>query len=216
MWIVNKVNINTRCSVSISRKVLKSVFVSVSTNVFQTPAPDILNVTNAPPYQHLNSTKNISKYALSVSAAAFIPAPVLTVNLVMPVHGCNILVSVSTTFHVNNMSPYIPLSVNARTPLVDYVSHNVRHVQRRKCMSLNSKVSVTSKYQYVSLSPLYTIFVAILFNTFSFTQSTKAILVCNIFSYSALFLSVYIRFYTKNGGRLIYYIAKYKHFFTCF
>ena len=39
---------------------------------------------------------------------------------------------------------------------------------------------------------------------------------CNIFSIIALFLLVYIRFYTKNGGRLIYYIAQYKHFFTCF
>ena len=108
LWIVNKVNINTRCSVSISRKVLKSVFVSVSTNVFQTPAPDILNVTKAPPYQNLSSTKNISKCALSVSDAAFIPAPILTVNLVMPLHGHNILVFVNTTCHVNNMSPYIP------------------------------------------------------------------------------------------------------------
>ena len=65
-------------------------------------------------------------------------------------------------------------------------------------------------------SPLYTIFVAILFNMFSFTQSAKAILVCNIFSIIAQFLLVYIRFYTKNGGSLIYYIAQYKHSFTCF
>ena len=39
---------------------------------------------------------------------------------------------------------------------------------------------------------------------------------CNIFSIIALFLLVYIRFYKKNGGRLIHYIAQYKHFFTCF
>ena len=69
---------------------------------------------------------------------------------------------------------------------------------------------------YVSSSSLYTILVAILFNPFSFTQSTKAFLVCNIFSIIDLFLLVYIRFYTKNGGRLIQYIAQYKHFFTCF
>ena len=83
-------------------------------------------------------------------------------------------------------------------------------------VSFKSKVSVTSKFKYVSSSPLYTIFVAILFNTFSFTQSAKAILVCNIFGIVALFLLVYNRFFTKNGGRLIYYIAQYKHFFTCF
>ena len=83
-------------------------------------------------------------------------------------------------------------------------------------MYFKSKVSVTSKFKYVSSSPLYTIFVAILFNTFSFTQSTKAILVRNIFTIIALFLLVSIIFYTKNGGRLIYYIAQYKHFFICF
>ena len=40
--LVNKVNINTRCSVSVCRKVRKSVLVSVSTNVFNTPAPYVL------------------------------------------------------------------------------------------------------------------------------------------------------------------------------
>ena len=39
---------------------------------------------------------------------------------------------------------------------------------------------------------------------------------CKIFSIIALFPLVSIRFYTINGGRLIYHIAQYKHFFTCF
>ena len=93
---------------------------------------------------------------------------------------------------------------------ITYVMCSVQSV------SFKSKVSVTCKFKYVSSSPLYTIFVAILFNTFSFTQSAKAILVCNIFSIVALFLLVYNRFFTKNGGRLIYYTAQYKHIFTCF
>ena len=214
--LVNKVNFNTRCSVSVCRKICKSVLVSVSTNVFHTPAHDVVNVTIALPYQHFSSTKNVSKSVLSVSAVSFIPAPTLTVNSVIPLHGHNVLVSVNTTCPVCNMSLYITFSANTSTPLVNHVSHNVRHVQCPKCVSFKSKVSFTSKFKYVSLSLLYTIFVAILFNTFSFTQSTKAILVCNIFSIIALFLLVYIRFYTKNGGRLIHYIAQYKHFFTCF
>ena len=37
-----------------------------------------------------------------------------------------------------------------------------------------------------------------------------------IFSIIALYSLVSIRFYTKNGGSLIYYISQYKHFFTCF
>ena len=160
--------------------------------------------------------KNVNKSILSVLAVSFIPAPTLTVNPVMSLHGRSVLASVNITCRVRNVSPYIPLSVNTSTPLVNYVSHNVRHVQRSKFVSFKSKVSVTSKFKYVSSSPLYTIFVAILFNTFSFTQSTKAILVCNIFSIVALFLLVYIRFYTKIGGRLIYDIPQYKHFFTCF
>ena len=119
----------------------------------------------------------------------------------MSLHGRNVLVSVNTTCCVRNVSPYIPLSVNTSTSLVNYVSHNVRYVQRPKCVSFKSKVSVTSNFKYVSSSPLYTIFAAILFNTFSFiTQSAKVILVCNVFSIIALFLLVYIRFYTKNGG----------------
>ena len=113
------------------------------------------------------------------------------------------------------MSPYIPYSVNTSTPLVSYVSHNIRHVQHPKYVSFQSKLSVTSKFKYVSSSLLYTVFVAVLFNKFSFTQSAKAILVYKIFSNVALLL-IYIRFFTKNGGRLIYYIAQYKHFFTCF
>ena len=48
--LVNKANIRTRCSVSVCLKVRKSVLVSVSTNVFHTLAPDVVNVTTAPPY----------------------------------------------------------------------------------------------------------------------------------------------------------------------
>ena len=177
--VVNKVNINTWCSVSVCGKVHKSVLVSVSTNVFHTPAPDVVNVTIALPYQNFSSTKNVSKSVLSVSVVSFIPAPTLTVNLVMSLHGRNVLISVNTTCCVHNVSPYIPLSVNTSTPLVNYVSHNVRHVQHPKCVAFKSKVSFTSKFKYVSLS---------------LTQSAKAILVCNIFSIIALFLLVYIRF----------------------
>ena len=39
---------------------------------------------------------------------------------------------------------------------------------------------------------------------------------CNIFNIIALFLLVYVRFYTRNGESLIYYIAQDKHFFICF
>ena len=185
--------------------------VSVSTNAFHTSAPDVVNVTIVPPYQHFSSTKNVSKSVLNVLAVSFIPAPTPTVNLVMSLDDFNLLLSINTTCHVCNVSVYIHLSVNTSTSLVNYVSHNVRHVQRPKCVSFKSKVSVTSKFKYVSSSPLYTIFVVILFNTFSFTQSAKAILVCNIFNIIALFLIVYIRFYSKNGGTLIYYVAQYKH-----
>ena len=132
--LVNKVNINTRCSVIACRKVRKSVLVNVSTNVFHTPAPDVVNVTIAPPYQHFNSTKNVSKSVVSVSAVSFIPAPTPTGNPVMSLHGRNVLISVNTTCRVRNVSPYILLSVNSSTPLVNYVSHNVRHVQRPKCV----------------------------------------------------------------------------------
>ena len=114
------------------------------------------------------------------------------------------------------MSPYIPLSVYTSSSLVNCVSHNIRHVQRPECVYFKSKVSVTSNLKYVSSSPLHTIFVAILFDTFSFTQSAKASLVCNIFNIIALFLIVYIRFYTKSGGSLIYYVAQYILSFTCF
>ena len=93
----------------------------------------------------------------------------------MSLHDRNVLISFNTTCHVRNMSPYIPLSVDTSTSLVNYVPHNVSHVQRPKCVSFKSKVSVTSNFKRVSLSLLYTIFVAILFNTFSFTQSTNLV-----------------------------------------
>ena len=71
---------------------------------------------------------------------------------------------------------------------------------------------------YLSL-PIYNlvsiVLFAILLNRLSFSQSAKTVLVCNIFIIIALFLLVYVRFYTKNGGRLIYCIAQYKHFLNC-
>ena len=97
-------------------------------------------------------------------------------------------ISVPTTCRVRKLSPYIPLSVNTSTTLISYVSHNVRHVQCPKRVSFKPVVSVTSNFKYVSSSPFYTILVAILLNTFSFAQSAKAILVCNIFSILALSL----------------------------
>ena len=81
---------------------------------------------------------------------------------------------------------------------------------------LSSLVSATSNFKHVSSSSLYLVLVAIFLNIFSFTQSAKIILVYNIFSTLPLFLLIYVKFYMKNGGRLIYYIAQYKHFFfTC-
>ena len=77
---------------------------------------------------------------------------------------------VNTTCRVCKVSPYIPLSVNTNATLVNYVSHNVRHVQRPKCVSFMSRVSVTSNFKYVSSPSLYTILVTLLFNTSSFTQ----------------------------------------------
>ena len=105
--------------------------VSVSTNVFHTSAPDVVNFTIVPPYQHFSSTKNVHKSVLSVSAVSFIPALTLTVNPAMSLHGRNVLVSVNTTCRIRKVSSYIPLSVNTSASLVNYVSHNVRHVQRR-------------------------------------------------------------------------------------
>ena len=166
--------------------------VSVSTNVFHASLPDVINVTIIPPNQHFNSTKCVSKPVLSASAVSFNPASTLTVNPAMSSHVRNALMSVNTTCRVCKVSLYIPLSVNTSTGLVNYVSHNVRHVQRPKCVSFKSRVSVT--YKYLSLSPLYPILVVILLNTFFFIQSAKAVLVCNIFSIIALFLLVYVRF----------------------
>ena len=156
-------------------------------------------------YCHINTLTQlyISKCALSASAVSFIPVTTLSVNPAMSFHVHNILVSFNTTCHVRKVSPYIPLSVNSSTTHVDYVSH----VQHSRCLSFRSKVSVAYNFKYVSLSPLYTILVVILFNMFSFTQSAKATLVCNIFSIIALFLLVCVRFYTKNCERLIYCIV---------
>ena len=200
---VNKVIINNRRSVSVCRKVRKSVLVSVSTNVCHASTPDVVNVTIVPPYQHFNSTKKVSKSVLIVSAVSFIPAPTLAVNPAMSSCVRNILVCVNTTCLVRKVAPSIPLSVNTSTTLVNYVSHKVRHVPRPKCVFFKSRVSDVSNFKYFSSSPLYKILVAILFNTFSFTHPRKAILVRNIFSIIALSLLVYVRLYTKNGGRLI-------------
>ena len=126
---VIKVIINTRCPASFSRKVCKFVWVSVSTSLFHTSSPDVVNITIVPAYQHFHSTKSGSKFVPSASAVS---APPLTVNPGMSLHVCNVLMFVNTTYRVHKVSPYIPLSVNTSTTLVDYVSHNVRHVQHPK------------------------------------------------------------------------------------
>ena len=110
---------------------------NVSTNVFHASAPDVVNVTIVPPYEHFNSTKNVSKSVLTVSAVYFIPAPTLKVNPAMSSHVRNVLLSVNTTCRVRKVSPYIRLSVNTSTTLVNYASHNVCHVQRPKCVTLS-------------------------------------------------------------------------------
>ena len=74
----------------------------------------------------------------------------------------------------------------------------IDHVQHPKCLPFKSTRSVTSNLKHISLSPFHTILVALLLNMFFFTQSAKAILVCNTFSIIALFLLVYIRFYMEN------------------
>ena len=116
---VNKVIINTRRSVSVCRKVRKSVLVSVSTNVFHASPPDVVNETIVPPYQYFNSTKNVSKSVLSTSAVSVISAPTLTVNPAMSSHVRNVLMSVHTTCCVRKVSPYILLSINTSTTLVN-------------------------------------------------------------------------------------------------
>ena len=117
--LVNKVIINTRHSVSVCPKVRKYVLVSVPTNIFHASAPDVVNITIVPPYQNFNSTKNVSKSVFSASAVSFIPAATLTVNPAMSLHVHNVLMSVDTTCCVCKVRPYIPLSVNTSTTLVD-------------------------------------------------------------------------------------------------
>ena len=117
--LVNKVIINTRHSVSVCPKVRKYVLVSVPTNIFHASAPDVVNITIVPPYQNFNSTKNVSKSVFSASAVSFIPAATLTVNPAMSLHVHNVLMSVDTTCRVCKERPYIPLSVNTSTTLVD-------------------------------------------------------------------------------------------------
>ena len=110
------------------KKKKNAVIVCVSTNVFHASAPDVANVTILPTYQHFNSIKNVSKSVLSASGVSFIPASTLAVNPAMSSHIRNVLMFFNTTCRVCKVSPYIPLSVNTSTALVNYVSHNVRHV----------------------------------------------------------------------------------------
>ena len=139
--LVNKVIIKTRCSVSICRKVHKSVLVSVSINIFHASPHCVVNVIIAPTYQHYNLTNNVNKSVFSASTVSFLPALTLSINPVMPLHFRNVLISVNTICHVCKVSLYIPPSINTIKTLVDYVSHNERHVQFSKCISFKSSVS---------------------------------------------------------------------------
>ena len=163
---------------SVCRKVRESVIASVSFNVFHASSVDFVKVTVVPLYQHFTSTNNLGKSVLSVSTVHFLPSltPV-RVNPVMSWHIRKVLMSVNTICHICKVSPYIPLSVKTSAALVHYASHNVRHVQCQTCMSFKPKVSVTFNFKHVSLQLLSAILVAILFNTFSFSQPAKAILV---------------------------------------
>ena len=139
--LVNKVIIKTRCSVSVCHKVHKSVLVSVSINIFHASPHCVVNVIIAPTYQHYNLTNNVNKSVFSASTVSFLPALTLSINPVMPLHFRNVLISVNTICHVCKVSLYIPPSINTIKTLVDYVSHNERHVQCSKCISFKSSVS---------------------------------------------------------------------------
>ena len=97
--LVDKVIVSTRCSVSDCRKVCKFVLASVSTKVFRASTPNVINVTNVPPYQHFNSANNVNKSVLSASDVSFLTVPKLvTVNPAMSLQVRNILMSINTIF----------------------------------------------------------------------------------------------------------------------
>ena len=159
---------------------------------------------------HINTLaqkKNVSKSVLSVSAVSFMLCLYMAITywyLLTP-----------HTLFVTWVLIFLFLQIPAHCLLIMFLIMYIMCSIQSVCLS-SLKCHLLLSLSMLLCHCLYTIFLAILFNTFSFTESKKAVLVCNIFSIIALFLLVYVRFYTKIGGRLIYYIAQYKHFFTCF
>ena len=148
-YLVSQVIIDNKCSVKVCRKVCKSILANLSTNLFHVSSPDVVNVKIVLPYQQFNSTNNVSKFVPSTSAVPFLPAPTLvTVNHAMSLPVRNVLMSVNNICHVRKVSRYIPLSVNTSRTLAS-VSHNLRHVQRSKCLQFKPKVSLTSNFKQV-------------------------------------------------------------------
>ena len=120
-----------------------------------------------------------------------------------------VLISVTTICHVRKVSLYIPLSVKTSTTsfiiLITYIMCSLGRV-----FVFMSKLSVT--LNFLLCFSLMLILVAILLNTFAFSQSVNFFLVFYIITIIPFFSLIYSRFYTNNGGSLIYCIAQYKYF----
>ena len=109
--------------------------------------------------------------------------------------------SVSNICHVRKVSRYIPLSVlpaqHLLVFLITYIMLSVRSVCNSSLKS--HLLLISSRFFCHRYAQLLFYCLLILFNTFSFTDSAKAISICNIFSIISLSLLLYVGFYKKNG-----------------
>ena len=152
------------------------------------------------------------------------PAPVVaTLNSSLPLHVCDVLVPPNLLSHLRKISLPIPLSADLATTSKSHAFIKKFSYFHQQLMIVPRK-SIFYDYNYkckgVSLPASFSMWITLLFHIVLNFQSTKMILVFNIFSIFNLITLTYTKCYTNLSRNLTNYINQQKYFliwfFNCF
>ena len=148
------------------------------------------------------------------------PAPaVAALNSFLPLQVCDVPVPPNLLYHIRKVSPPIPLSADLATTSRSHAFiKKIPHFYQQLMIAPRKSVFYDYNYKYkgVSLQASFSMLITLLFLVVLNFQSTKMILVFNIFSIFDLITLTYTKCYTSLSRNLTNYINQQKYFLTWF
>ena len=178
----------SECAFNVPRKVFKIVSSSLSVSTVSVPPVNVVKVTTTPTCQYTSPAPKhaiMLKPVFSTSHVNTSPAPaVVTLKSSLPLHVCDVPVS-GNLCHVCKMSSPIPLSVNLTTTSRSHsLIKKFPHFHQQLMIAPRKSVFCDYNYEYkgVYLQASFSTLITLLYHVILSFQSTKTILVFNIFS----------------------------------